>query len=108
MIFFSYHWMYNSTAYNHSYADAGLFCIRASGPPEKINEMAKIILKQFFLLTEGVDKAELERAKTQLKSQLMMNLEMRPVMFEDLVRQIIAHGIRKKPEEYVELISKFY
>lgn len=27
-------------------------------------------------------------------------------MFEDLVRQIIAHGIRKKPEEYVELIGR--
>lgn len=34
-----------------------------------------------------------------------MNLEMRPVMFEDLVRQIIAHDRRKRPDEYVELIG---
>lgn len=28
------------------------------------------------------------RAKTQLKSQLLMNLEVRPVMFEDMARQV--------------------
>lgn len=31
-----YHWMYNATAFNHSYADAGLFCVRASGPPNNV------------------------------------------------------------------------
>ncbi|KAH7662451.1 peptidase M16 inactive domain-containing protein [Aphelenchoides avenae] len=68
--------------------------------------MVKVILDQYFKLTEGVKKDELERAKTQLKSQLMMNLEIRPVMFEDLARQVLINGHRKKPQEYLEKIDK--
>lgn len=67
--------------------------------------MVKVILDQYFKLTEGVKKDELERAKTQLKSQLMMNLEIRPVMFEDLARQVLINGHRKKPQEYLEKIG---
>lgn len=38
-----YHWMYNATAFNHSYSDAGIFCIRASAPPENVSFHGKII-----------------------------------------------------------------
>ncbi len=34
-----HHWMYEATAFNHAYADAGLFCIKSSGPPERLAEM---------------------------------------------------------------------
>lgn len=49
---------------------------------------------------------ELERAKTQLKSMLMMNLESRPVIFEDVGRQVLATGHRKLPHELCALVSK--
>lgn len=66
-----------------------------------------MIIEQFLRLPEGADKQELARAKTQLKSQLMMNLEVRPVMFEDLARQVLGHGYRRKPSEYVEKIGNW-
>ncbi|KAK6759508.1 hypothetical protein RB195_021224 [Necator americanus] len=100
------HWIYGATAYNHSYADAGLFCVHASSDPEQINDVLIVILEQFFKLTKGVEESELQRAKIQLKSQLMMNLEVRPVMFEDLARQVIGHGYRRKPQEYLEKIDE--
>lgn len=50
---------------------------------------------------------ELERAKTQLKSMLMMNLESRPVIFEDVGRQVLSTGKRKLPNELCHLISKY-
>lgn len=34
-----------------------------------------------------------------------MNLEMRPVIFEDLGRQVLAHGERKRAYEYLEAIG---
>lgn len=49
---------------------------------------------------------ELERAKTQLKSMLMMNLESRPVIFEDVGRQVLSTGRRKLPHELCHLISE--
>jgi processing peptidase subunit alpha len=67
-----------------------------------------VILNEFLRLNrEDVNELELERAKIQLKSQLMMNLEMRPVMFEDMTRQVLAHNERKKPQEYLRKIGKF-
>ena len=53
-------------------------------------------------------KMELERAKTQLKSMLMMNLESRPVIFEDVGRQVLAIGKRKLPHELCQLISEYW
>ena len=99
-------WIHNATAYNHSYADNGLFCIRASSEPSQLEELAAIIVSQFHQLCKGaVTKEELKRAKVQLHSQLLMQLEMRPVQFEDLARQVLAHGKRKSAEEYAKEID---
>ncbi|VDN08142.1 unnamed protein product [Thelazia callipaeda] len=100
-----HHWMYNATAFNHAYKDSGIFHIHSSSDPSRVGEAVEVILKEFLRLTEGVEKEELNRAKTQLKSQLMMNLEIRPVMFEDLARQVLGHGYRRKPSEYLEKIA---
>lgn len=37
-----------------------------------------------------------------------MNLEARPIVFEDMVRQIIAAGYRKRPEELLQEIGEVY
>jgi len=37
---------------------------------------------------------------------LLMNLESRPVIFEDVARQVLAQGRREQPEHYIEKISK--
>ena len=56
-------------------------------------------------LTGEIDKEEFERAKTQLKSMLLMNLESRPVIFEDVARQVLSQGDRQDPEKYIQKIS---
>ncbi|XP_064420403.1 mitochondrial-processing peptidase subunit alpha [Latimeria chalumnae] len=100
-----HHWMYNATSYHHSYEDTGLLCIHASADPRQVREMVEIITREFILMTGAVGEMELERAKTQLKSMLMMNLESRPVIFEDVGRQVLATGTRKLPHELCNLIS---
>uniref|UniRef100_A0A994J5K1 Mitochondrial-processing peptidase subunit alpha n=1 Tax=Homo sapiens TaxID=9606 RepID=A0A994J5K1_HUMAN len=122
-----HHWMYNATSYHHSYEDTGLLCIHASADPRQVREMVEIITKEFILMGGTVDtslaqagvqwhdlsslhpstsrvQVELERAKTQLTSMLMMNLESRPVIFEDVGRQVLATRSRKLPHELCTLI----
>uniref|UniRef100_A0A2K6U0V7 Peptidase, mitochondrial processing subunit alpha n=1 Tax=Saimiri boliviensis boliviensis TaxID=39432 RepID=A0A2K6U0V7_SAIBB len=99
-----HHWMYNATSYHHSYEDTGLLCIHASADPRQVREMVEIITKEFILMGGTVDEVELERAKTQLMSMLMMNLESRPVIFEDVGRQVLATRSRKLPHELCTLI----
>ncbi|XP_076853839.1 mitochondrial-processing peptidase subunit alpha [Brachyhypopomus gauderio] len=100
-----HHWMYNATSYHHSYEDSGLLCIHASADPRQVREMVEIITREFIQMAGTAGEVELERAKTQLKSMLMMNLESRPVIFEDVGRQVLATGKRKLPHELCQLIS---
>lgn len=102
-----YHWMYSATASNHAYADSGLFCIHVSSPPQHISNAVKVVTREMvgMALAPGVD--ELRRAKTQLQSMLLMNLEARPVVFEDIGRQVLATGHRKKPEQFIDAIGKY-
>ncbi|XP_071566238.1 mitochondrial-processing peptidase subunit alpha-like [Temnothorax nylanderi] len=48
------------------------------------------------------------RAKKQLLSMLLMNLEQRPVVFEDIGRQVPATGTRKRPEYFMQAINGIF
>lgn len=101
-----YHWMYSATAYNHAYNDTGLFCIHASAPPQHVKDMVEVITKELVNMTVSPGREELSRAKIQLQSMLLMNLESRPVVFEDVSRQVLATGVRKRPEYFINQIGK--
>ncbi|XP_014615410.1 PREDICTED: mitochondrial-processing peptidase subunit alpha [Polistes canadensis] len=100
-----YHWLYSATAYNHAYIDTGLFCIHASSTPTYIRELVEVIVHEMVSMSNNISKSELERAKKQLQSMLLMNLEQRPVVFEDIGRQVLATGSRKRPEYFIKAIE---
>lgn len=99
-----HHWMHNATAYNHAYADSGFFCIHASSHPSQLRELVDVMTREMVGMSGSIDETELSRAKKQLQSMLLMNLESRPVVFEDIGRQVLATGERKRPEEFMEKI----
>ncbi|XP_015113660.1 mitochondrial-processing peptidase subunit alpha [Diachasma alloeum] len=101
-----YHWLYSATAYNHAYADTGLFCIHASSTPTHVKEMVQVVVKELVAMAGPMTESELARAKKQLQSMLLMNLEQRPVVFEDIGRQVLATGVRKRPEYFMQEIEK--
>lgn len=101
-----YHWMYSATAYNHAYTDTGLFCIHASAPPTHVRGMVEVITKELVNMASPPAAQELKRAKTQLQSMLLMNLESRPVVFEDIGRQVLATGQRKKTQQFIDAIGE--
>ncbi|KRY86134.1 Mitochondrial-processing peptidase subunit alpha [Trichinella pseudospiralis] len=88
----------------NSYADTGIFFIRASAHPNHIDNLIAVLCSEFFRMKENLHT--LDRAKSQIKSSLMMNLEQRPVIFEDLTRQILGTGVRKSPLQFLEDIDK--
>ncbi|KAK7095091.1 mitochondrial-processing peptidase subunit alpha-like [Littorina saxatilis] len=101
-----YHWMFNATAYNHAYSDTGLFCIHASAHPSKLRELTEVVVRELAFTAGIVYSDELARAKRQLQSMLLMNLESRPVVFEDIGRQVLASGKRLQPSYYYNEIGK--
>lgn len=102
-----HYWIYNATATYHSYTDCGLFCIKGSASPEYATKLTSIFVNQMRFLSKGlIRKEDLARAKVQLKSQLLMHLEMKPVQFEDVSRQMLVYGQRRTPEEHAEQIDR--
>lgn len=94
-------WVESCVAFNHSYTDSGLFGVAASCYPGRTGKMLEVICRELHALTldsgfHALGKVEVERAKNQLRSSLLMNLESRMVELEDLGRQVQVHG-RKVP-----------
>lgn len=94
-------WVESCVAFNHSYTDSGLFGISASCLPGYASSMLDVICQELRALTldsghSRLQEGEVTRAKNQLRSSLLMNLESRMVELEDLGRSVQVHG-RKIP-----------
>ncbi|PLN84347.1 peptidase M16 inactive domain-domain-containing protein [Aspergillus taichungensis] len=90
-------WVESCIAFNHSYTDSGIFGISASCSPTRSTEMLEVMCRELQSLTldtgySCLQPQEVNRAKNQLRSSLLMNLESRMVELEDLGRQVQVHG----------------
>lgn len=51
--------MYNATAYNHAYADTGLFCIHASATPPHVRDMVDVLTREVVAMAGPTGNKEL-------------------------------------------------
>jgi mitochondrial-processing peptidase subunit alpha len=104
-------WVESCVAFNHSYTDSGLFGIAASCTPAKVGQMLEVICRELSALTHesgpsALQEGEVRRAKNQLRSSLLMNLESRMVELEDLGRQVQVHGRKVGVQEMCRRIDE--
>jgi processing peptidase subunit alpha len=79
-----YHEVEHASAFHHCYNDTGLFAMYIATSPNMIGKAPMIVADQLQALMDtsnrrGVNYGELNRAKNQLKSSLVMALESRMV-----------------------------
>ncbi|EDV27526.1 uncharacterized protein TRIADDRAFT_21554 [Trichoplax adhaerens] len=86
----NYYWMFSCLCLQHCYVDSGLFVINASAPPEQMGQLAEVVMTTICNMKNGFHKDEVSRAKRQLQSVLLMNLESKQIMLEDLCRQTLS------------------
>ncbi|CAI7632853.1 unnamed protein product [Penicillium bialowiezense] len=103
-------WVESCIAFNHSYTDSGIFGITASCSPTRTTEMLEVMCRELQSLTldtgfSALQAQEVNRAKNQLRSSLLMNLESRMVELEDLGRQVQVHGRKVSVREMCEQIE---
>lgn len=101
-----HHWVNSSAAHNSSYEDTGLFYIQSSSDPSQLKNLVDIVIHEFKNIAEGaMSRDELARAKRQLISMLWLNLEIRPIVFEDIARQVLSSGYRRQPKQLIKKIE---
>ncbi len=95
------------TAFNSIYNETGLFGIHAATGPDFVANLVDIATKEFLsVATPGqVTGAELQRAKNTTISAVLMNLESRMVVTEDIGRQILTYGHRKDVNEFIRSVQ---
>ena len=103
-------WVESCIAFNHSYTDSGIFGISASCSPTRTTEMLEVMCRELQSLTldsgyTSLQTQEVNRAKNQLRSSLLMNLESRMVELEDLGRQVQVHGRKVGVKEMCDEIE---
>lgn len=104
-----YAFIENCAAFNHSYTDSGLFGITVSCLPSHAKLVAPVICSQLAYCTSkfsgGLTLSDVSRAKNQLRSSLLMNLESKMVELEDVGRQVQVTGKRLAVQEMCDKID---
>lgn len=99
-------WMESANAFSNQLYDCGLMGIYGSAPPEHAGDLVRVMCSHMARLGESLVKdSELARARNQLASSVLMNLETRALLVEDIGRQILSHKKRLPPEELTARIQ---
>jgi len=101
-----YPWIKTAQAFNNNYSDTGLFSLYIACEPDHLSDSLSVILSEMIAVTSQISESELQRAKNQLKSALLMNLESKHVQLEDLIKQIQILGRRIESGEMLKLIDQ--
>lgn len=100
-----HHWVHNCTAVTSIYNNSGLVGIFATAESSHTEEMIAVLCREMEAVATEITLEELERAKAAAKSSVLMNLESRAVVCEDIGRQILTYGHRKPIDGFISEIE---
>jgi len=86
----------------NSYSDSGLFTLYAGSTFDQVRELIEVMLGEILKIREGVLQDEVERAKIQLRSGLLMGLESTDSRCFQRARQVLIYG---KPLDHYLLLD---
>ncbi|OPX86235.1 MAG: Protease 3 precursor [Pelotomaculum sp. PtaB.Bin104] len=99
--------VYSVYSYHSSYHDTGLFCIYAGLSKQNVDEVLELTFRQIKDIRENsVTAEELQRAKDQLKGNLLLSLENVSTRMSRLGKSQLYLGKIIPPEEVVEKLNK--
>ncbi len=98
--------VYSIFSFLSSHSDSGLFGVYAASGEAEAGELLPVICEQFGEVgVKGLQGAELDRAKAQLKASILMSRERSSSRCESLANQLLVHGRVLDTSEIVERIE---
>jgi len=97
---------YSIGAGGNTFSDVGMFTIYAGTSPAQMDEVFDLALGELRrIVREPVAEDELELAKQQAISSVLLSLESSSTRVGALARQEIIHGRRISPDEIIKMIN---
>ncbi|XP_010545654.1 PREDICTED: probable mitochondrial-processing peptidase subunit alpha-1, mitochondrial [Tarenaya hassleriana] len=102
-----YQQVQSCTAFSSIFNNTGLFGIYGCSSPEFAAKAVEVAAKELKDVAGGkVNQKHLDRAKAATKSAILMNLESRMIVAEDIGRQILTYGERKPVDQFLKTVDQ--
>ncbi|MGE0714337.1 MAG: M16 family metallopeptidase [Alphaproteobacteria bacterium] len=84
--------VYSIYAFSSSFQDGGIFGIYAGTGEREVKELVPVLCDEVLAIGGRLAPGELQRAKAQLRSSLLMSRESTSARAEQLAHQLLVHG----------------
>ena len=96
---------YSIYSFIASYFDTDVWGVYAGVSRKKVREVLELILKEMYGLKDTLNELELQRAKNQLKGNIILGLESTSSRMNNIARQEIYHDRYYSPKEMMNKID---
>ena len=96
---------YSISSFHWGFSDTGVFGVHAATGPEDLQELTKLILQELQRCAEDIRQDELDRARAQIRSGLLMAMESPASRAGQIARQILLFGRPIPNEELMERLD---
>lgn len=96
---------YSVYSYISSYADTGVLAVYAGTGKKKVSQVIELVLKELRGLADMLSDVDVERAKAQLKGNLILGLESTSSRMQNIARQEMYYGRYYSPSEIIKEIN---
>ena len=83
---------YSVYAFHWGFSDTGIFGIHAATGGENLPELVPVIIDELRKSSERIDQQEIERARAQIRAQLLMGQESPAARAGQIARQMMLYG----------------
>jgi predicted Zn-dependent peptidase len=98
---------YSIYSYLSGYSDSGMITVYAATRPKEVDRVVDLICREIGRIgTKGVERKELERAKTQMKGSLMLSLESSHSRMSKLAKDELTYGRHMSLEDLLVHIDR--
>lgn len=96
---------YSIFSYVSNYKDTGVFGVYAGSEVEKSLDVIRVIREEMLKASNDISDKEVEKAKKQIKSSLLMGLESSSSRMERMANQYLVYGRFLSSEEIIYLVD---
>ncbi|MEW6600647.1 MAG: pitrilysin family protein [Nitrospirota bacterium] len=97
--------VYSIYSYHMSYFDTGLWAVYAGTDKKHLSDVINITVDEMRGLADSITADELQRAKAQLKGNLLLALESTSNKMTNIAKQEIYYGRYYSPEEIIHMVE---